>query len=102
VLERLTSKDFDPYLNQSFTVQVDPSTVVEMDLIEVTPHGPEPEAEVQTERRRPFSLVFRAWGEAHLPQRMYRVEHDRFGSVEIFLVPIGPDRQGMRYEAVFN
>jgi hypothetical protein len=24
------------------------------------------------------------------------------GNVEIFLVPIGPDATGMRYEAVFN
>lgn len=102
MLERLSSKDFDPYLNQSFAVQVDQSAVLELDLIEITLLGLEPEAGEQTERRCPFSLVFRARGETHLPQQIYRLEHDRFGSLEIFLVPIGPDRQGMRYEAVFT
>ena len=33
---------------------------------------------------------------------MYRVEHEDIGSFEIFLVPIGPDEKGMKYEAVFT
>jgi hypothetical protein len=36
-----------------------------------------------------------------LPQATYPVEHDELGRMEIFLVPIGPDGSGMRYEAVF-
>jgi hypothetical protein len=37
-----------------------------------------------------------------LPQAIYQLEHDRMGTMDIFLVPIGPDGQGMGYEAVFN
>ena len=35
------------------------------------------------------------------PQRIYRLRHDRLGAFEVFLVPIGPDAVGMRFEAVF-
>jgi len=33
-----------------------------------------------------------------LPQRIYRVEHERLGAIDLFLVPIASDR----YEAVFT
>jgi len=37
-----------------------------------------------------------------LPQRIYRVEHDAIGVCEIFLVPLTPDADGARYQAVFT
>jgi hypothetical protein len=48
--------------------------------------------------RVPFSLEFQGGPNPPLPQRIYRVEHDELGSLEIFLVPIAADR----YEAVFT
>ena len=36
-----------------------------------------------------------------LEQMIRRLEHDELGAFELFLVPIGPDDTGMRYEAVF-
>jgi hypothetical protein len=30
------------------------------------------------------------------------MEHAAIGTFELFLVPIGPDREGMRYEAIFT
>jgi hypothetical protein len=51
---------------------------------------------------RPFSLTFRGPKESFLPQRTYRVEHPALGSLDIFIVPIGLDPSGYRYEAVFN
>jgi hypothetical protein len=30
------------------------------------------------------------------------VRHAQLGAMEIFLVPIGPDEGGMRYEAIFT
>ena len=53
-------------------------------------------------KRTPFSLVFRAALEPVLPQRIYELRHDEMGSFELFLVPIGPDEHGMRYEAAFS
>jgi hypothetical protein len=37
-----------------------------------------------------------------MPQRIHPVEHDRLGRFELFLVPVGPDHIGMRYEAIFT
>jgi hypothetical protein len=51
--------------------------------------------------RRPFSLVFRGPQRPLLPQRIYRLEHEELGALEIFIVPICCDASGARYEAVF-
>jgi hypothetical protein len=51
---------------------------------------------------RQFSLVWRAAMEPVLPQMIYTVTHPSLGAMDLFLVPIGPDAQGMRYEAVFT
>ena len=53
-------------------------------------------------REQPFSVHFRGHRQSYLPQAIYRLEHERMGTMDIFLVPIGPDEKGMRYEAVFN
>jgi hypothetical protein len=37
-----------------------------------------------------------------LGQGTFEREHDYMGALPLFLVPIAPDREGMRYEAVFN
>jgi hypothetical protein len=50
----------------------------------------------------PFSIVFRGPPEPVFPQRIYRVEHAALDAMDVFLVPIGPDEVGMRYEAVFG
>lgn len=53
--------------------------------------------------RAPFALLFRAASRTlHLPQQIYGLEHPTFGRWEIFLVPIGPDEVGMRFEAHFS
>jgi hypothetical protein len=52
--------------------------------------------------RPPFSLMFLAARPLILPQRIYRMEHDRLGEVAIFLVPVGKDAEGVHYQAVFN
>lgn len=53
--------------------------------------------------REPFSLIFRAdSADFYLPQGIYQLEHGRHGTLHIFLVPIGPDEFGMRFEAIFN
>ena len=75
-------------------------TAVLIDLAEL---GSEPE-EDDIVNRRPFSLVFRIAGDtdSFLPQQIYHVSNDNFGDMDIFLVPIGPDKVGMKYEAMFT
>jgi hypothetical protein len=49
-----------------------------------------------------FSLEFLGPPGPLLAQRIYRLEHPRLGSLEIFLVPLGRADRGVRYEAVFG
>jgi hypothetical protein len=52
-------------------------------------------------RREPFSLLFKG-PEPVLPQRTWALENETLGRLDIFLVPIGADADGVRYEAIFN
>ena len=50
--------------------------------------------------RQGFSLVFT--GSAALDQNVYTTWHPLLGEQALFMVPIAPDEQGLRYEAIFN
>ncbi len=96
-LADITHQQFAARLNQSFLIRFEDDAVLESELVEVSPWGnPSPG------QRQPFSLMFRGMGDPVLPQRIYSVENEEMGSLELFLVPIGPDERGMRYEAVFS
>ncbi len=98
MLESLTFGDFSGRIGEEFRV-VGRDAPVALALVEATdlsrPGAPGP-------RRAPFSLIFRGPSAPLLPQRIWPLEHAALGRLEIFLVPIGPDASGMRYEAVFN
>jgi hypothetical protein len=99
VLTDLTLATFEPRLGESFRIALDEGQGVDVELVEaVASAGGGARGEGL---REPFSIVFRGPYEPVLPQRIYRIEHDELGALEIFLVPIGPDESGMRYEAVF-
>jgi hypothetical protein len=96
MLERLTADDFRPHLGDRFLLHADDATTFDLELVHVT------EAARAGTGRTPFSIAFRGPLESVLPQRIYRLEHVALGALEIFIVPIGPDEAGMRYEAVFT
>ena len=52
--------------------------------------------------RAPFSLIFRSATPVVLPQKLYRLKNVDMGALDVFLVPIGRDVQGIVYLAVFN
>lgn len=52
--------------------------------------------------RAPFALLFTCADQRILPQAIYDVDNDELGTQPIFLVPVGQDGEGVRYEAVFN
>jgi hypothetical protein len=97
MLDSMTKETFAPRVGSTFEIRLNPEETVAVELAEVTTF---PDYEGQ--RREPFSLIFRGAHRFVLPQGIYRVEHKEMGPMEIFLVPIGPDQKGMRYEAVFN
>jgi hypothetical protein len=94
-LASLTAEDFRALLGTRFVM---PSVPFEAELIEVTDRA----APSVTGLRAPFSIVFRGPLQPVLSQGIRRVEHNGLGELDLFLVPIGPDETGMRYEAVFG
>ena len=99
MLESFTLETFAPRRDEPFRLHPDAGDPLELRLVEATPLG---EGTSPASGRAPFSLVFRGPRAPVLPQRIYRLEHGTIGAFEIFLVPIGPDQEGMRYEAVFT
>ncbi len=49
-----------------------------------------------------YSVEFTGPVEPALEQRIYRLEHETIGSVDLFLVPVAGDADGYTYEAVFT
>ena len=97
MLQDLTCENFEHCLNQVFRLNHDSGTF-EVELIacqKLHSHGR------KEGQREPFSLIFLGPRQPVLPQRMYNFDFGQLGSFEIFIVPIGPDSSGMKYEAVF-
>jgi hypothetical protein len=99
-LETLEEGDFRPHIGTAFRLLGPEGAAVELQLVEVTVH---PYLPAPAGRRQGFTLTFRTAQPRPVPQAIYRLDHDQMGTLEVFLVPIGPrGAAGMSYEAVFN
>lgn len=98
MVQDLTLDMFTVRMGERFRIQATDQRRIDLELVDASPLG----AGSSEAQRQPFSLVFRAAGGELVPQRIYQVEHDSLGAHDIFLVPIGPDGGGMRYEAIFT
>jgi hypothetical protein len=92
MLEDLTIDAFRPLQGERFRIAPDGADAFEVELVEVT------EIPGDAESRAPFSLVLQGGPNPPLEQRIYRVEHEKLGEVDIFLVPIAVDQ----YQAIFT
>jgi len=90
--EPLVIGDFVPYLHTRF--QVAQPEGYELELTEV--------ADQSNAQLEQFSLIFTGIASPWLPQGLYVLVHPQMGQCELFLVPLGPDAAGMRYQAVFS
>jgi hypothetical protein len=99
VLENFTVETFSEHLGSTFRIHLEASEQYDVELISATALGGSTGEEMP---RQPFSIVFRGPGDVLLPQSIYHMEHDQIGSFELFIVPIGPDEKGLRYEAIFT
>ncbi len=99
MLETLQKSDFTGHLHQHFSVLLAGGDTLDLELVEVTAWGAAP----SDKRRQPFSLIFRHdRTDAYLPQGIHTLHHAEMGWLELFLVPLGPAPDGMRYEAIFS
>jgi hypothetical protein len=100
-LEWLTYDDFAPHVGDRFDVSVPDGEPLVLELVDATQSsaagGPGPTGE----ERHQFSLVFRGPSAPVLAQGTRELSQDELGELALFLVPIGSDAEGMRYEAAF-
>lgn len=89
---------FAPYLNETFEVNLGASSV-EMTLVQATKGKPR---DWEGLRKEPFALLFKCAKPVILPQRVYPFANSGFGKMDIFIVPVGRDRDGVVYQAIFN
>ena len=105
MLEKLTIDDFSKFLQHTFQILTEAGGEESADaslkavLVEVTQLRERQENE---NKRVPFSIVLLGPSEPVLPQQIYSLKHEVLGRVDLFLVPLGPDKGGMLYEAVFT
>jgi hypothetical protein len=99
MLQDLTADWFEMHQGTPFRIDRGDGSALEIILQQVRRLEPHPGP-----RAEPFSAYFLGPRSPVLPQRIYRVVHDQVGTLDLFLVPIGPDPKsgGMLYEAVFN
>ena len=84
--------DFTPHLHAQF--QIAGEEKLELELTSATDYS-----NAQLEQ---FSLIFTGPVSPCLQQRLYVLLHPQMGNVELFLVPVGPGKTGMQYEAAFS
>jgi hypothetical protein len=101
MLDRLTVDDFKPAVGQTFALDADDAGKLDLELVAARTHPPDGPAQDESGTRSPFNLLFRGPVDPVLPQRIYRLEHDSVGPLEVFIVPTGRDESGTSYEAVF-
>jgi hypothetical protein len=97
-LQLLTFESFAPHLNSTFALQIGEASI-DLTLTQATK---QPARTFRGMMREPFSLYFRSGSQVVLPQRIYAFAHGAMGRLEIFIVPIAREPQGIVYEAVFN
>jgi hypothetical protein len=90
--EQLTLEDFAPHLHTR--LRVADLDDYELELTEIN--------DCSNAQLEQFSLIFTGIASPWLPQGLYKLVHPQSGAWELFLVPIGPDDRGMRYEAAFS
>jgi hypothetical protein len=91
----LTPADFEPHQGESFALQA-AGNVLTLRLAEVRRLG------AALREGGAFSLLFTTAPGPFLPQATYPITHPELGTLELFMVPLGPKDGSNRYEVIFT
>jgi hypothetical protein len=94
-VELPTKEQFSEQLNSTFRANLDDGQVIDLQFFKL-------ESTISNPVQEAFSLMFRAPVDAPPFQNMFRLEHEKLGAMELFLVPVKKKDDGLYYEAVFN
>ena len=91
----LTADDFEPHNGESFQLKT-AAGALELKLVEVRRLG-------QALREGgAFSLTFVSAPGPFVPQSTYPLAHPALGTIELFVVSLGPKDGSNRYEVIFT
>jgi len=94
-----SEEEFRQHINTPFRLVIDAPKPIDLTLVAVDSRPSEAHEQAGMER---FSVFFMGAREFVLPQATYRLAHPQMGEFELFLVPIGQEPDGFRYEAIYN
>jgi hypothetical protein len=94
-IAQLTAADFEPRIDDDFRIPT-PAGEIALKLVEVRVLGK------ALRQGGAFALTFMSPSGPFLPQAIYPVQHAALGTLDLFLVPLGPKDGGNSYEAVFT
>src|ERR1051325_6923069 len=100
-VDPFTIERFQEALHEKFILRASPEEELALKLISVQELGAQ-FGKVRSGKRTPFSALFRGPKSPWAKQHTYDLENERLGRLQIFVVPLGPDGDGMIYEAVFS
>lgn len=97
-LSKIRAEDFEGFLNQTMVIHFSPGHAMDAELVEV-----EKLVLYSSLERESFSIIYRTNGEKRAYQQgIYGITHPIMGQLDLFLVPIGPDQEGMLYQVIFS
>ena len=99
VLNRLPAyEDFKANFDSTFTVNTNGDEAISLELIAVNDLR-----QHAGQKEQPFSLIFLQKNkDTLLTQQIHEFTHEKLGSFQIFIVPIGSEENGFLYEAIFS
>ena len=99
----LSKATFAPLLNTSFQILPERKEKVRVKLVEVQDLLPAAHRQLADRTGKEcFSLIFRPSSYPRLKQKTYRLQHDKLGDFDLFIVPVKTEKHGMIYEAIIN
>ncbi len=98
MLDQLQASDFIDLKDSVLSIRFSPEVTLDARLIDVSEvNGDSPLS------RNPFHLVLQTQQkDEYYRQNIYTLIHPTKGDLELFMVPLGGDGKGMRYEVVFS
>lgn len=94
-----TAESFREHLGTKFRVRAETPRPIELELDEVKDYNAQAGEQARMER---FSVYFYGPGDIMLRQGTFTLEHPAMGELMLFVVPVGRDERGTRYEVVYN
>ena len=108
MLDKLTLDDFTNRIGETFQATPQEGEPFELELRRADPsrysddEARGDKGKGDGPQRDGFSIEFHSRLPHHTPQQTVQMRHEQLGEFELFIVPLGPDAEGHRYEAVFG